>query len=119
MSGLEDYLTSSPRRTYPHFSFGIDLKQGRFANRPYGYARPITQGPPPRSVSNPQERPLFGEAYEASKYSRVTLKTIGASRSRPIRLGTAISPFSVSDKFQTKATFTFAKPSAASTHNPR
>ena len=54
-----------------------------------------------------------------SKYSRVTWNTIGASSSRPIRLGIAISPLSVSDRFQTKSTLTLANASAASTHRPR
>ena len=90
------------------------------ATCPYTRNKPPKQEPPSRAISRPQGRLRYDEAQaDSSKYSRVTLNTIGASKSRPIRLGTAISPFSVSDKFQTKATFTFAKPSAASTHKPR
>ena len=55
----------------------------------------------------------------SSKYLRVTLNTIGASSRSPMRLGTAMSPLRVSDRFHTRSTFTFAKESAASTHNAR
>ena len=55
----------------------------------------------------------------SSKYCRVTLNTIGASSSSPIKLGTAIRPFSVSARFHTRSTFTFAKARAAATHNVR
>ena len=54
-----------------------------------------------------------------SKYSLVTLKTMDASSSNPIRMGTAISPLGVSAKFQTKSAFSWANVSAASTHNAR
>lgn len=59
------------------------------------------------------------ECFCASKYSRVTLKTIGASNNKPTRFGTAIRPLRVSDTFQTKSTFTSAKPRTATTHNAR
>ena len=55
----------------------------------------------------------------SSKYWRVTLNTIGASNRSPIRLGTAINPFSVSARFHTKSTLTLANDKAASTHNAR
>ena len=61
----------------------------------------------------------YADFFCASKYSRVTLKTIGDSNNKPTRLGIAIKPLRVSDKFQTKSTFTLAKPNAAATHNTR
>ena len=48
-----------------------------------------------------------------SKYSRVTLNTIGASSSTPIRFGIAINPLRVSVRFHTRLTFTLANVSAA------
>ena len=55
----------------------------------------------------------------SSKYFLVTLNTIGASRRRPMRFGTAISPLRVSDRFQTKSTLTLANESAATIHSAR
>ena len=55
----------------------------------------------------------------SSKYFLVTLNTIGASRRRPMRFGTAISPLRVSDRFQTKSTLTLANESAAAIHSTR
>ena len=59
------------------------------------------------------------DCFRSSKYSRVTLNTIGASNNKPTRLGMAIRPFKVSDRFQTNSTFTLAKPNAAAIHNTR
>ena len=55
----------------------------------------------------------------SSKYFLVTLNTIGASRRRPMRFGTAINPLRVSDRFQTKSTLTLANESAAAIHSTR
>ena len=55
----------------------------------------------------------------STKYSRVTLNTMGASSSSPMRFGTAINPLRVSDRFQTKSTLTFANESAARTQSAR
>ena len=87
---------------------------------------PAAAGPParrrvarrPRCRRPPGRRQASGWPMD-SKYSRVTLKTIGASNSSPMRLGTAINPLRVSDRFHTRSTFTLANVRAASTHNAR
>ena len=82
--------------------------------------------PVPPDTGRADGRPVLGAAGDQasgrpieSKYSRVTLNTIGASSSSPIRFGTAISPLRVSARFQTRLTFTLANVSAASTHSAR
>ena len=64
-------------------------------------------------------QPAPSGSPRSSKYFLVTLNTIGASRRRPMRFGTAISPLRVSDRFQTKSTLTLANESAAAIHSTR
>ena len=96
------------------------LADGRTDLQPIERSGPAAPGTPPRSPCRVARSPRYPSGRPTlSKYSRVTRNTIGASSSRPMRLGTAISPFSVSARFHTRSTLTLAKASAASTHRAR